>query len=133
MVDESELNDILFMQLLLGLQSSAWMLLGKVANPVTGKGERNLEAAKATIDTLLMLKDRTKDNLSKNEEDLLSNILQQLQLNYIDEVSKKIDTGSERKEIKSDRKEEGSKEKSSQKKSVEKKDKRKKHKTQSSK
>jgi hypothetical protein len=129
MVDENELNDILFMQLILGLQSSAWMLLGKVANPITGKEERNLEAAKATIDTLLMLKDKTKGNLSKNEDDLLSNILQQLQLNYVDEASKKIETDSGGEEINSEKKGNVSKEKSTPKKSIKKKSKRKKRKS----
>jgi hypothetical protein len=129
MVDENELNDVLFMQLILGLQSSAWMLLGKVANPITGKEERNLEAAKATIDTLLMLKDKTKGNLSKNEDDLLSNILQQLQLNYVDEASKKIETDSGGEEINSEKKGNVSKEKSTPKKSIKKKSKRKKRKS----
>jgi hypothetical protein len=117
------------MQLILGLQSSAWMLLGKVANPITGKEERNLEAAKATIDTLLMLKDKTKGNLSKNEDDLLSNILQQLQLNYVDEASKKIETDSGGEEINSEKKGNVSKEKSTPKKSIKKKSKRKKRKS----
>ena len=88
MVDSEKMDDVLFLQLLIGLHGSAWMLLGKVANPVTGGVERNLEAAKATIDTLAMLKAKTLGNLSKEEEDYLSNILQQLQLNYVDEVGK---------------------------------------------
>ncbi|MFH1849036.1 MAG: DUF1844 domain-containing protein [archaeon] len=77
-----------FIQLVIGLQSSAWMLLGKVANPMTGKTECSLEAAKATIDTLLMLKEKTRGNLSKDEEDLLSNAIQQLEINYVEETKK---------------------------------------------
>lgn len=77
-----------FMQLVIGLQSSAWIMLGKIANPVNGKVEKNLEGAKATIDTLIMLKEKTKNNLSKEEEDLLSNAINELQLNYVDEVEK---------------------------------------------
>ena len=42
----------LFLQLLLGLQQAAMVALGKLMNPVTGKIERNLEAARNTIDTL---------------------------------------------------------------------------------
>ena len=88
MVEDDRMADVLFYQLVMGLHGSAWMALGKVANPVTGGVERNLEAAKATIDTLAMLKVKTQGNLSKEEEGYLSNILQQLQLNYVDEVDK---------------------------------------------
>ncbi len=88
MVEDDRMADVLFYQLVMGLHGSAWMALGKVASPVTGGVERNLEAAKATIDTLAMLKVKTVGNLSKEEEGYLSNILQQLQLNYVDEVDK---------------------------------------------
>lgn len=77
-----------FLQLILGLQGTAWMLLGKVANPMTGTIEKNLEAAKATIDTLIMLKEKTKGNLTKIEEELLNGALQQLQVNYVEEAKK---------------------------------------------
>jgi hypothetical protein len=75
-----------FMQLVMGLQSSAWMLLGKIANPMTGKQEKNLEAAKQTIDTLLMLQAKTKGNLSNAEKSILDGAIQQLQLNYMEEA-----------------------------------------------
>jgi len=83
-MEDKEKNEAMFMQLIMGLQSSAMMLLGKVANPVTGKVEKNIEAAKATIDTLMMMKEKTKGNLSKVEEDYLNNTLNQLQLNYVE-------------------------------------------------
>ncbi|MBU4501240.1 MAG: DUF1844 domain-containing protein, partial [Nanoarchaeota archaeon] len=63
-MEDKEKNEAMFMQLIMGLQSSAWMLLGKVANPITGKMEKNLEGAKVTIDTIMMLKEKTKGNLS---------------------------------------------------------------------
>jgi len=88
-MEEKEKNEAIFMQLIMGLQSSAWMLLGKVANPMTGKVEKNLEAAKGTIDTLIMLKEKTKGNLTKVEEDYINNTINQLQLNYVEEQDKK--------------------------------------------
>ena len=78
MEDDKKLYEAQFMQLVMTLQSSAWMMLGKVTNPATGKIEKHLDAAKATIDTLMMLKEKTRGNLSKTEEDFLSNALQQL-------------------------------------------------------
>jgi len=64
------------------------MLLGKVANPMSGKIEKNMEAAKATIDTLEMLKAKTKGNLSKEEEELVNGAVQQLQVNFVSESEK---------------------------------------------
>jgi hypothetical protein len=88
-MEEKEEFDAIFMQLIIGLQSSAWMLLGKVANPITGKVEKNLESAKGTIDMLMMLQAKTKGNLTKVEEDYLSNTINQLQLNYVEESKEK--------------------------------------------
>jgi hypothetical protein len=85
---ESDYEKAQFIQLILGLQSSAWILLGKIMNPMTGKIERNLEHAKLTIDTLQMLKNKTKGNLAKDEENILNTILTELQLNYVDEAGK---------------------------------------------
>ncbi len=78
-------NEAAFIQLIAGLQGSAWMLMGKVANPVTGKIEKNLEAAKTTIDTLIMIQEKTKGNLSQIEDDYLRNTISQLQLNFVKE------------------------------------------------
>ena len=60
-------------------------------NPMTGKIEKNLDQAKVTIDTIVMLKNKTEGNLSEDEKNVLNSIVQQLQLNYVDEVSKKND------------------------------------------
>jgi len=103
MVNEEEYEKAQFIQLVFGLQSSAWMLMGKVMNPLSGKIEKNLPQAKATIDTLQMLKSKTKGNLSEEEEEILTNSLQQLQLNYIQEAQAPAE------EIKSDEKEPGEK------------------------
>ena len=77
-----------FLQLVYSLQSSAWFLLGKVMNPMTGKAEKDLGGAKAVIDTLLMLKNKTKGNLSANEQKLLDTALSNLELNYVEELEK---------------------------------------------
>ena len=85
---DEEIEKAQFLQLVFGLQSSAWMLMGKVMNPMTGKIEKNLEQAKISIDTLEMLKNKTKGNLSKDEENILNSALNQLRLNFIEEVEK---------------------------------------------
>lgn len=68
--------------------SSAWCQLGKIANPVNGKLERDLQGAKTTIDMLIMLRDKTNGNLTKKEEEMLTSTVSNLQINYADETAK---------------------------------------------
>ena len=79
-------------QLLLYLISSfelaAMQNMGKIKSPITDKIEKDLEQAQFSIDLLDMLKEKTKGNLSGDEHKFLDNVLGQLKLNYLDEVSK---------------------------------------------
>lgn len=83
-----EMGEALFLQLVLGLQSSAWIHLGKIPNPMTGETERNLHLAKNEIDMLMMLKDKTKGNLTENEKVTVISSIQQLHINFINELDK---------------------------------------------
>jgi hypothetical protein len=67
--------------------------LGKVMSPVTGKVERNLDAARYSIDMLDMLQRKTAGNLTSEEQKLLDHILHELRLNYLDEVGKRDESG----------------------------------------
>lgn len=57
----------------LGIQVA--IALGEVPNPMTNKTEENLDQAKYLIDTLDMLKEKTKNNLNKEEAQLLEHLL----------------------------------------------------------
>ena len=83
---DNEKNQILFMHFVMSLSHAGMMQLGKVMNPVTNKIEKNLAEAKSTIDMLVMLREKTKNNLDKNEEQFLASSISSLQLNYVDEV-----------------------------------------------
>ena len=85
----------LFVSLILGLQSSAWMHLGKVIHPATGKIERALEEAKATIDLLGVLEEKTRGNRHPEEERLLSRVLFELRMNYVEELGREDTAASE--------------------------------------
>jgi len=78
----------LFLQLVLGLQQSGMMSLGKLMNPITRKIETNLEIARDTIDTLASLEARTRGNLEPDEERVLRQVLTELRMNYVDAVKK---------------------------------------------
>lgn len=77
-----------FVSLVFSLQQAAMAQLGKIANPATGKMERNLAQTKATIDMLEMLKEKSKGNLTDTEQKIILNTLDNLYLNYADEVDK---------------------------------------------
>ena len=84
----SEPQDVMFIHFVLGLAHSGMVQLGKIMNPVTKQVERDLQSAKATIDLLMLLRDKTKGNLSKEEQDVLAQALSSLQLNYVEESNK---------------------------------------------
>ena len=94
---ENKKNEILFMQLVMSLSHSGMMQLGKVINPMTQKIEKDLIGAQATIDLLTALLEKTKGNLSKSEEDILTSSISSLQLNYVDEIEEKKEEKKEEK------------------------------------
>jgi hypothetical protein len=58
-------------------------LLGQVPNPATGKTEVRLDMAKHFIDTLIILEEKTKGNLTAEEQQLLSAVLHQARVGYL--------------------------------------------------
>ena len=78
----------LFLHLVLGLQQSGMMALGKLMNPITRKIETQLDVARDTIDTLAALESRTRGNLEPDEARVLRQALTELRMNYLDTVKK---------------------------------------------
>ena len=78
----------LFLHLVLGLQQSGMVALGKLMNPLTRKVESHLEMARDTIDTLAAIEARTRGNLEVDEERVLRQVLAELRMNYVDELKK---------------------------------------------
>ncbi len=56
--------------------------LGIIANPATGKVERNLEQARFTIDLLHVLEEKCRASLTAEERDKLDHLLHQLRSAY---------------------------------------------------
>ena len=109
-----EKNDQIFLQLIYMFHTSAMQGLGKVADP-TGQINRNLEYVNQTIDLIEMLLVKTKGNISEEIEKMLTQMISELKLNYVDEKSKSVE----------DKKKEEIKESSTKKKSPKKKTKKK--------
>jgi len=86
-IEEVPLPEINFSTFIFSLSHSSMLHLGELAHPVTKKVEKNLPMAKQTIDIIGMLKEKTKGNLTKEEQALIENILHDLRMRYVKEVS----------------------------------------------
>jgi hypothetical protein len=80
-----QLPEINFATFIFSLNHSVLVHLGVVDDPSTGKKLKNLPLAKQTIDILGMLEEKTKGNLTEDEEKMLKNILYDLRMIYIKE------------------------------------------------
>ncbi len=66
----------------LGVQTLA--SLGELEDPSGAKGKADIEQARYLIDTLHMLSEKTKGNLSKEESVMMQNLLYELQLKFVE-------------------------------------------------
>jgi len=65
----------------LALQAS--IAMGAMENPTDGKKEEDLAQARFLIDTMVLLREKTKGNLTDEESTLLENVLYELRMQYI--------------------------------------------------
>jgi hypothetical protein len=82
--DDSPLPEIDFLGYISSLAFQAMIFLGEIESPVTGKAEKHIPQAKLLIDTLILLRDKTKGNLSEQENQLLEASIYELQLKYVE-------------------------------------------------
>jgi len=68
----------------LSLGSSALLHLGELEHPDAGGPHQDLALAKHTIDILAMLEEKTKGNLTPAEAKLISSLLYDLRLRYVE-------------------------------------------------
>jgi len=81
--DRIPLPEMNFSTFVVSLNASALMHLGLMEDPIQGNKVKNLELGKQTIDILVMLEEKTRGNLSIEEEKLLQNILYDLRINFV--------------------------------------------------
>src|SRR3954465_12366393 len=81
-----------FIEFVMMHAQNAALFLGQIPNPQTGEGEVNLELAKMFIDQLAMIQEKTRGNLSKEEDAVLRNALSNLQMAFV-EVSQHMKAG----------------------------------------
>jgi len=83
-----EMPEVTFGLFISGLLMEALIALGDVENPITKKKAFNADHAKFIIETLSMLKEKTKNNLTKEEDGSLEAVLYDLRTRFVSKVSK---------------------------------------------
>jgi hypothetical protein len=84
---EDDLPGIDFVTLVLSLSHSVLVYLGDAPNPSGASDPPDLQLARQNLDLLALLSDKTKGNLTGEEERVLEQTLYDLRMRYV-EVSK---------------------------------------------
>lgn len=80
--------EVTFPAFIMSLNTSALYHLGEIGDPATGKKVIDLDLARHAIDTLVLIENKTRGNLSSDEGELLKNILYDIKLRFV-KVAKK--------------------------------------------
>lgn len=83
--EDFQFPEINFATFIFSLNSSVLVHLGVINDPATGQKVKNLALAKQTIDIMGMLEEKTRGNLTEDEESMLKNILYDLRMIYVKE------------------------------------------------
>lgn len=78
-----ETQAISFAEFVTSLGLQALMRMGELKAPGGKEIETDLEAAQETIDLLLMLKEKTKSNVTPEEESILKSLIPELQMKFV--------------------------------------------------
>lgn len=75
-----------FSSFLMSLATQALVMLGEIPNPETRLTSMNLGAARQTIDILAMLEQKTQGNLTREEKQMLDELLSSLRMAFVEKV-----------------------------------------------
>jgi hypothetical protein len=82
-----------FIELVMMQAQNAAFALGQIPHPETGEAPVNLELARLFIDQLVVLRNKTRNNLSSDEQAVLNNAISNLQMAFV-EVSRGVATSA---------------------------------------
>lgn len=80
---DQELPPIDFLSFIMSLSTSALIYLGEIPDPVDNERKMIIPMAKQMIDLISLLKEKTKGNLTPDEEKYMENILFELRMLFI--------------------------------------------------
>jgi hypothetical protein len=72
-----------FTSLIFSLSSSALFHFGEIPDPNTGEKKQDLPLAKHAIDTISMLQEKTRGNLTEEEQKFLDSVLTDLKWRFV--------------------------------------------------
>lgn len=81
--ERGPLPEVNFNSLIFSLSSSALLHFGEIADPHTGEKKKDIALAKHSIDMIAMLREKSKGNLTEEEEKFLDSILTDLRWRYV--------------------------------------------------
>jgi hypothetical protein len=79
--EEDEMTE--FMAALMNIASPAFIYLGLADHPATGRPQIDLGAAQQYIEILAILREKTKGNLTRSEEDFFEGILADMRMQFV--------------------------------------------------
>jgi uncharacterized protein DUF1844 len=77
-------TELTFAAFIWSLSEQALAALGEMPDPATGTVNRDLTMAQQMIDIIRMLRDKTRGNLDRHEQELVAEILSTLQMKYVE-------------------------------------------------
>ena len=85
-------TEMSFSSLVLSLGSTTYIYLGLTKDPHTQEYKKDFQAAQANIAILEMLQQKTEGNLTEEEDKFLRQILSDLQMQYVKNVTSSADS-----------------------------------------
>ena len=85
---EEGMPEVNFIGYITSLALQTMIFLGEIPNPMTNETEKNLMQAKFLIDTLVLLRDKTKGNLDVQENEAINGFIYELQMKFVENVKK---------------------------------------------
>jgi hypothetical protein len=90
--EPQESEELNFSNYVASLGYQALIFMGEIPNPVSQQVEKNLGQSKFLIDTMLLLREKTKNNLTEQEDKLLNGAIYELQMKFIEVLQKEQGT-----------------------------------------
>ena len=79
---------VTFPAFIMSLNTSVIYHLGEIPDPITGKKQTDFDLARHGIETLMLLQEKTKGNLTPDEEGMLKGILYDVKMRFVNAVKK---------------------------------------------
>jgi hypothetical protein len=82
--EQSDQPGVDFSTLIMSFASAAMISMGGMPDPATGQISRNPVLARQNIHIITMLQEKTRGNLTRDEESLIESILYELRMSFVE-------------------------------------------------